>query len=129
MRRSGGRALLMGGLLAAGVTLVCLGLALVALFLPPLKRDMALDKGVRVAAISWVEHGEAEAWDSLEYALAGSSFGPDVDVQMMCALEEEGEDRVVRCTWDERVRIPMFDVVVPLVFQSEARIDATGDVR
>ncbi len=129
MGRSGGRALLMGGMLAGGGTLVCLGVALVVLFLPPLKRDMALDKGVKVAAISWVDRGEPAAWESLEYALAASSFGPDVEPRAMCALEPEGEERVVRCAWDERVRVPLFDVVVPLMFQSEARIDAAGDVR
>ena len=109
--------------------MVCFGVALVVLFLPPLKRDMALDKGVKVAAISWVDRGESAAWDSLEYALAGSSFGSDVEPQTMCVLEPEGEERVVRCAWDERVRVPLFDVVVPLLFESEARIDAAGDIR
>ena len=128
MRRSGGRALLMGGLLAAGITLVCMGAVLVALFFPPLQRDMALDKWVKIAAISWVDHGESAAWESLAYSLAGSSFGPKVVAREMCLLEQEGEERVVRCVWDERVRVPLLDVVVPLDFQSEARIDAAGDV-
>ncbi len=129
MASRGGRALLIGGLLSAGVMLVVLGGSVMALFVPVLQRDIALDREVKVATIRWGSHGEAEAREALRYGLAASGFGADAVPESMCVFQASGDDRILTCEWEERVRVPVFDVVVPLTFHSEATLDGEGDVR
>ena len=129
MRSGGGRALLVGGLLSGGLVLVGLGVGIMVWFGPSLRRDMALDRVVKVAAISWAMGGEDSAREELSFGLASSGFGSQSDPDEMCVFEQRELERVLVCEWEERVRLPVIDVVVPLVFHSEATLDATGDVR
>jgi len=129
MASRGGRALLVGGLLSAGVVLVVLGGAVITLFGPSLQRGIALDREVKVAAIRWADRGEAEALETLRYGLAASGYGADAIPESMCVFQTTDDDRILTCEWNERVHVPIFDVVVPLVFHSEATLDSEGDVR
>jgi hypothetical protein len=129
MASRGGRSLLIGGLLSAGVVLVVSGGSVMALFGPALLRDISLDREVKVATIRWRSHGETEAREALRYGLASSGFGADASPESMCVFETAGGDRVLTCEWEERVRVPVLDVVVPVVFHSVATLDSEGDVR
>ena len=129
MASRGGRALLIGGLLSAGLVLVVSGGSVIALFGPALQRDISLDREVKVATIRWGSHGENEAREALRYGLASSGFGEGAVPESMCVFETTGHDRVLTCEWEERVRVPILGVVVPLLFHSVATLDSEGDVR
>lgn len=94
---------------------------------PYLRDDRSLDLIVRVVALDWRDFGESRARSRLEYELDHAGIGGWVKDDD-CRFEREAEDRIVRCGWGVELPVPWLDVVLPLSFASEARIDSEGDL-
>ncbi len=113
-----------GGVVAV-LAMAALG-AVVALFSPVFLDDRALDRTVAVVALDWRDFGREKAHERLLLELDKNRIGPWVR-DSDCALLREAELRIVACSWDTVVHIPLIDTRVPLNFESSAAIDNTGE--
>ncbi len=114
----------LGGVVAV-FAMAALGAA-VALFAPVFLDDRALDRTVAIVALDWRDFGREKAHERLLLELDKNGIGPwvrDTD----CGLRNEAELRIVACSWDTVVHIPLIDARVPLRFESSAAIDNTGE--
>lgn len=104
---------------------------LAALLLGPLVPywvdDVRLDGIVRAVALDWRDFGEEEARERLQYELDDQGIDPAVRDDS-CALElAEDGSRSVICAWT--VQASAIWGPVELSFQSQAHMDADGDLR
>lgn len=119
-------ALRVGTLLAVACGLLLLVPA--AMLGPYVLDDRKLDAIVKVVALDWRDFGEERARARLEVELDRRSVGSQVRDED-CRFDQEGDDKIVRCTWSVQVEILLLDRTVPLSFQSTARITGSGDMR
>lgn len=95
---------------------------------PYLRDDRALDLLVRIVALDWRDFGESRARWRLQYELDHAAIGGWVQ-DKDCVLVSEEQVRIVRCRWGVEVEVPGANVVLPLSFGSEARLDSSGELR
>jgi hypothetical protein len=113
------------GLGVGALAAVALPLAVVG---PYVRDDLRLDRIVRAVALDWRDFGEARARERLEYELDHQGIGPWVEDDD-CALREEVGDLTVGCAWGVALPVPFTELVVPVRFSSDARIEPGGDLR
>ncbi|MFT6146373.1 MAG: hypothetical protein ACJAZO_003165 [Myxococcota bacterium] len=113
-----------GGVVAV-IAMAALG-AFVALFAPVFLDDRALDRIVAVVALDWRDFGREKAHERLLLELDKNGIGPWVG-DSDCQLLTESELRIVSCSWETVVHIPLVDERVPLWFESSAAMDDAGE--
>lgn len=123
MNSWGRRAALVGVLLTVTLTV-----AVVSWLGPWFRDDQVLDAVVRAVALDWRDFGEEAARRRLQYELDHERVGMQVGDDE-CAFEVASDGtRVVRCAWTVDATLPALDLVVPLAFESVARITPSGDL-
>lgn len=120
---------------ALGLTLVCLGVAAVALVATPVLAiapyaadDLLLDRAVRVALLDWRDFGPEAGRERLLYELDHLGIGPQVGDDA-CAFDDAYEGKAIRCAWEVALVVPLADRAVPIRFRTDVEVDATGSLR
>ena len=108
--------------------LALLVVGLLLLFGPYVHDDWMLDRMVRAVALEWRDFGLKSAQIRMQYELDRGGIGLYVRDDD-CALEELQQTKVVRCSWDVVVVVPIAQWRVPLSFSSMASIEADGSLR
>ena len=108
------------------LALLLLGVAL--LFGRYVRDDWILDRAVRAVALDWRDFGLKSAQLRMQYELDRGGIGLYVRDDD-CLLEELLQTKVVRCSWDVVVVVPIAEWRVPLSFSSMASIEADGSLR
>ena len=114
----------LGWALLGGVALLALS---VGWRVAPLIRDsLLMDSVVVRVVLDWRDQGRDRALQTLQFELDRQGISEHVS-ERDCVLEETAEaGKDVRCAWEVRLRLPLFDRWWTLAFVSRARVDPRG---